>query len=343
MEVVLMRHIGVDITYRGKNITGSIKNDLTSFSYDEKAAGSSDSLSLTLSNKSLKWFNGWFPETGDQVQAKILTYDWSKSGEINALDCGSMVVDEPEFTGPPNVFTLKALSVPAAAGYNDTPTDHTWAKISMKQLGQSIAKKYGLSFLYDAPLDFVISSLKQSNQTDSDFLTETASKYNLSVKIFSNRLVIYSKAAYEKRTPVATYTLGKSNISSYQLYAPTVGTGYSAVTENYKPPNSKKQLSYTFRIPETSGGKTLTLNESADNLAQAEMIAKAKLRESNEQIYHGTLTVTLNLRIAAACVIQLAGFGKFNGNYFIDSATHSGGDQAGQTEIGIHKCLEGGY
>ena len=338
-----MRHIGVDITYRGKNITSSIKNDLTSFSYDEKAAGSSDSLSLTLSNKSLKWFNGWFPETGDQVQAKILTYDWSKPGEINALDCGSMVVDEPEFTGPPNVFTLKALSVPAAAGYSDTPADHTWAKISMRQLGQSIAKKYGLKFLYDAPGDFTISSLKQSNQTDSDFLTETASKYNLCVKIFSNRLVIYSKAVYEKRAPVETYTLGKSNISSYQLNAPTVGTGYSAVTESYKPPNSKKQLFYTFRVPGTTGGKTLTINESADNLAQAEMAAKAKLRESNEQMYHGTLTVALNLRLAAACIIQIAGFGKFDGNYFIDSSTHSGGDQTGQTEIEIHKCLKGGY
>jgi phage protein D len=337
-----MRHIGVELTYQGKNITKSIQSDLTSFSYDEKAAGTSDSLSLTLANKSLKWLNGWFPETGDQIHGKFLTYDWSRPGEINALDYGSMVVDEPEFTGPPNVFTLKALSVPAAAGYSDTPADHTWTKISMKQLGQSIAKKYGLSFLYDAP-DFIISSLKQSNQTDSDFLTETASKYNLCVKIFSNRLVIYSKAAYEKRAPVAMYTLGKSNISSYQLYAPTVGTGYSAVIESYKPPNSKKQLSYTFRVPGTSGGKTLTVNESADDLAQAEMIAKAKLRESNEQMYHGTLTVALNLRLAAACIIQLAGFGKFDGNYFTDSATHSGGDQAGQTEVEIHKCLKGGY
>lgn len=338
-----MRHIGVDLIYRGKNITRSIKNDLISFSYDEKAAGSSDSLSLTLANKSLKWFNSWFPETGDQIQAKIMTYDWSKPDEIKALDCGSMVVDEPEFTGPPNTFTLKALSVPAAAGYSDTLADHTWAKITIKQLGQSIAKKYGLSFLYDVSSDFVISSLKQSNQTDSDFLIDTASKYNLSVKIFSNRLVIYSKAAYEKRASVATYTLGKSNISNYQFYAPTVGTGYSMVTENYQPPNSKKQLSYTFRIPGTSGGKALTMNESADNLAQAEMIAKAKLRERNEQMYHGTLTVALNLQLAAACVIKLTGFGRFDGNYFIDSATHAGGAQAGQTEIEIHKCLEGGY
>ncbi len=336
-----MRHVAVELYYQGHNISANIQNDLLSFSYNEKASGDSDSLSLSLQNRSMKWMNGWFPERGDRIQARLLSYDWNRLGEINTADCGIMVVDDPEFSGPPNLFTLKALSVPAADGYSDTPADHTWNSISLRQLGQSIARKYGLSFLYDAPHDFVISSVKQSNQTDSSFLIDTAAKYNLCVKIFSNKLILYSKSTYEKRRPAATYSYGMSNLSGYELYAPTVGTGYSAATEIYSLPNSDKKLSYTFRI--AKGGKMLSLNESADDLAQAEMITKAKLRESNEPMYHGTLTAALNLKLAAACVIRLAGFGKFNGNYFVDSVTHSYGGGAGQTEMEIHKCLEGGY
>lgn len=120
-----------------------------------------------------------------------------------------------------------------------------------------------------------------------------------------------------------------------------MGTGYNAAVETYSLAGSGTQLSYTFRI--APGGKALQLNESVDDTAQAEMVTKSKLREANEKQYAGSLTLSLDLRLVAACTIMLAGFGKFDGKHFVDSCKHTYGSGAGQTEIDIHKVLTGGY
>lgn len=336
-----MRHADVALTYESTDISSNIKSDLMSFSYEEKAEGEADSLTIGLHNKSLKWLNAWLPKSGDSIAASLTSYDWNTPGEILKLDCGTMQVDEPEFAGPPDTVSIKALNIPATAGFNDTPQNNAWESISLKELGQKIAGKYGMTFIFDSEKDFTLSALKQSDQTDADFLKSTAGKYNLCMKVYSKKLILYSKYLYEQREPVLTLTHGASNISGYTISAPTVGTGYSAAVVSYQPTDSSTVLSYEFRIAQ--GGKAITVNESVDDIAQAELVAKAQLRSANETQYTGSFTLSLNLKIVAACTIKLSGYGKFDGKYFVDSASHSYGGGAGQTSIEIHKCLEGGY
>jgi uncharacterized protein len=334
-----MRHADISMVYQGADITKSIAGDLLSFEYDENASGDADSLSIELQNKSLKWMNAWMPQSGNTVRARLTTYDWNAPGEKRVLDCGTMLVDEPQFSGPPNKIALKALSTPADQGWNDTANSRTFKKISLSQLGSYFSGKYGLKFVYDSSSDPVLSALKQDKETDAEFLQSTVEKYNLRVKVYSNKLILYDMVTYEARKPVATYTLGKSNISDYSLSAPTVGANYAAATESY----TLKGKNYTQTFRAKAGGKVLLLNESADDAAQAMLVCKSKLREKNEQNQSGSLTLSLDLRLSAACTITLAGFGKFNGKWFVDSCNHTYGSSAGQTQINIHKCLEGGY
>lgn len=336
-----MRHAELSLEYEGHSITTDVQDDLLSFQYDEKASGEADSLSISLQDKTRKWLFGWFPRSGDIIRPKLTTYDWAKKGEIKTLDCGRMPIDEPQFSGPPGTFTLKALSIPSADGFNDAPEDYTWQNISMSQLGSEIASKYGLQFIYDAPCDFIISTLKRSNQTDSDLLSSTAQKYNLCTKIFNGKLVIYDKATYEAKAPVASIIYGQSNISQYDLAAPTVDTNYAGVVETYSLPDNDNPFTYSFRV--ANSGKMLTINESVDDTAQAEMVAKSNLREKNEKRMTGNFTLALNLGIVAAETVQLIGWGNFDGKYFVDSASHSYSSSSGQTQIEVHKCLEGGY
>lgn len=340
-----MRHVEYGIEYEGKNITDNVQGDLLSFSYAEHAGGDqSDSLSLKFQNKSRKWMSGWMPAHGDRLVTSVTSFDWAKPGEKKTLSCGTMMVDDPEFSGPPDTFTLNALAIPAADGFSDTPDDRTWTSITMTQLGKMVASTYGLGFVYDAPKDFIIKNLKRSNQTDSDLLVSTAQKYNLVTKIFSSKIVLYDKARYEARRPITTIKAGSTSISEYNLSAPIVGTGYNAVSITYKPPDAKDNapnITYTFRI--AAGGKILKLNESVDDNEQAEMVAKAKLREANEKQMTGTFKLALDLSLVAAGTINLQGYGKFDGKYFLDDVTHTCGDTAGSTDITIHKCLTGGY
>lgn len=334
-----MRRVTVSMTYQGADITKDIAKALQSFSYEEAAEGSADALTVNLENRDKRWLNDWLPVGGDTIRATLKTTDWNYPGEKIALDCGTMQVDEPTFTGPPDTLSLKALNIPTAAGFNDVTADKTWSSITLRALGAEIAAKYGLAFSYDAPSDTVISSLKKSNQTDADFLKSTAGKYCLCLKVFSNKLILYSKALYEQRPPVLTLTRGASNISAYNISSATVDTAYNAAVVNYKA--GSRTLKYEFRI--APGGKAYTATDTADNLDQAKLMAKAKLREINEKQFSGSFTLALDLRLSSACTVGVAGFGKLDGKYFVDSASHRGGGGAGQTEIKVHRCLNGGY
>jgi hypothetical protein len=336
-----MRRAIVSLIYAGVNITKDIAPDFQGFSYKEVAEGSADSLQLTLQNKTLKWMGEWLPQPGDKISASITQYDWAGPGEVKTLDCGSMIVDSPTFSGPFDVINLNALNIPADQGFNDAPQDTTWADITMSQLGQMIASKYGMSFTYDAPTDFVIHALKRTKQTDAALLSDTCKKYNLCLKVYSDKLIIYSKAQYEQRDPIKTITYGSSNINSYTLASPIVGTGFTSVTINYKPTKTKTMLQYTFSIG--TGGKSMILQESADDDEQAELIAKEKMREANEKAFTGTLNLALDLDFIAGCTFMLAGFGKFDGKYYVDTCDHDYGKGAGETNIAFHRCLEGGY
>lgn len=337
----MARRAAISLTYAGIDITKDITPDFQGFSYKESAEGQADSLTLTLQNKSLKWMGEWLPQPGDKILASITQYDWAALGEVKTLDCGSMIVDSPTFSGPFDVINLNALNIPAAEGFNDTPYDSTWDSISMSQLGQFIATRYGMQFVYNAPTDFVIKALKRTQQTDAAFLSETCKKYNLCLKVYSNKLVIYSKAQYEQNDPVATITYGASSINSYTLASPIVGTGFNVVTINYKPVSEQTMRQYEFRI--VPGGKSMILQESADDDEQAELIAKGKLREANEKQFTGSLNLALDLDFVAACTFVLAGFGKFDGKYFVDTCDHDYGKGAGETNITFHRCLNGGY
>lgn len=341
-----MRHAEVSMIYQGVDITEDIKGDIDGFTYEEYAEGkTADSLTINLQNRDLRWMGAWKPQAGDQIQASLTSYDWNAQGEILALNCGTLEVDDPTFGGPPDLCHLKALSIPAAAGFSDAPQDTTWAVITMSALGEQIADKYGLQFDYQAPQDFTIHALKRTKQSDADLLATTAAKYNLCLKIYANKLVIFSKYVLEQAPPVATITYGTSNIESYNLSSPVVGTGYNAAIIKYKPTKSKVLCQYEFRI--APGGKSIIEQQAVDDDQQAEMMAQGLLRKANEKQFAGTITLSLYLVIVAGCTVQLVGWGQFDGKYFVDGATHDYGDKEGTTEITIHKCLaqgpQGGY
>ena len=370
-----MRHAEVGITYNKVDISKNIKGDLLSFAYDEVAEGSGDSLSFSLQNKGLKWLNEWYPIAGDTIWASLTSYDWNKLGEIQKLECGIMPIDSPEFSGPPDTVTLKALNMPTTEGFNDVAEDGSWEYITLYELGQKIANKYGMEFVYDSDLSIMIRALKRTNQTDPDFLKSTAEKYGLCLKIFSNRIILYSKKVYEQREPVTTITYGVTSIGEYSFEAPTVDTGYNGVILRYQLPDAdndvsepedydeseeiiqeetnwefweedtysdaKEVLTYAFAL--SNGGKILRISESVDDFAQAEIVAKAKLREANEKQHTGSFTIALNLDITAGCTFLISGFGKFDGKYFVDAASHSYGNGSGGTTIKFHRCLEGDY
>jgi hypothetical protein len=92
--------------------------------------------------------------------------------------------------------------------------------------------------------------------------------------------------------------------------------------------------------PGRTGKKVFTINEKADNLAEAERMARCKLRQLNKKEVTAGIILPGSLWLRAGQTILLQGLGIFDGKYFIDKLSHEIG--AGfTTSLELHRVLEG--
>ncbi len=84
-------------------------------------------------------------------------------------------------------------------------------------------------------------------------------------------------------------------------------------------------------------GQTYVLKKRCSSFAEAERLAKAKLRQLNLRQTTGTLNVVGDPEMVAGSVIALGGFGGMDGNYIIERAVHSMSEQGYRTELNLRK------
>jgi len=337
---MLARRVSIDIVYQGVNISGSIANDLESFSYTDNARETADSISITLKDDAGKWISTWAPEQGDKIKASILTTNWRKEGDTQKLDCGAFMVDEPEYAGRPRTLSLNAAALPSDNNFRDTTKSRTWENVTTKNLANDIASNAGLSLYYDTAKIFTISYLEQSEQADSAFLADVCSRYGLSLKIYNDRIVMFSEQEYEAREPIASVTEEMTE-GNWSAKKSLTGTGYDACVLTYTPPDSGQKLQYTFEL-NSSPKKILRINQDVTSVAEAEIVAKAELRKANTKQYTMTFTVPGNVDFIASSIIRVTGFGVFDSKYYIDKVDHSIGSKF-TSSLELHRVLEGGY
>jgi phage protein D len=336
---MLARRAFVNITYQGVDITASIKNDLINFEYTDNASGESDSISIILKDDTGKWISAWAPEQGAKIIAAILTTNWLKDGDKQYLACGAFMVDELEYTGRPRTLAINAAALPSRNSFRDTLKSRTWKGVTVRKIANDIAYDAGLSLFYDTAKTYTISSIEQSEKSDSAFLADVCAKYGLCFKVYNDKIVIFSEAEYEAKEPIGTITEDK--VEGWTANKTLTETGYDACVVTYTPPKSGKKLQYTLKLTETTT-KVLRINRDVSSVAEAETVAKAELRKANKKQYTMTFTLPGNVYLIASYPIMVSGFGVFDGKYYIDKVEHSIGNGY-TTSLEVHKVLEGGY
>jgi len=326
------REATLSLSYNGKNATEEITNRLGQMTYTDVASGETDTISLVMADEKQKWLNAWFPVEGDYIEVAINQYNWSKPGDNKKLKCGKFLIDDYDFKGPPDTFNLKAISCPINTDFSSTKKSKTWNKTSIKGIASGMAKKIGISLVYDAP-DHKINKQEQSDQDDMRFLFGICESYGLAMKLFNSKLIIFSEVEYEKKKAVGT--LDKSDCDTYELNGTLVGI-YHGVSIKYTDSKTNKTLSYSYN--ESKGNRILKVNEKAESYSDAEIKAKAKLRKANKEARTITLDLKGNTSYVAGTCYNITGFGKFNGKYYIDRVTHSFSD--GYTvSLQMHRVL----
>lgn len=334
---MLTRRASIDIKYKGTNISSDISKDLINFSYEDAASGESDNIDITLKDELKKWLGPWAPLEGDIITASIKTTNWRHEGDSQKLNCGSFVVDEVSHAGRPITVNIGSIAIPPNTDFREKKKSKTWNKATISKIAGTIAKGAKLSLIFDAT-DFIIQFVEQSETEDISFLHDLCVKNGLAMKVYNNKLVIFSEAKYEAKPVIAT--LKESDLlPSWNGKTSLTNTGYGACLLEYTLPKNNTTYKYTFKVPNAKTSKVLKINESVSSVAEAERLTKSKLREENKKGTTLSIALPLRLDLIASCNVNIKDLGGFNGKYYIDKAKHTVGGST--TSLELHRVLEG--
>lgn len=332
-----IRRASLSLLYDNVDITADLSDYLISFSYEDNSDNKADDLQVVVEDKKGLWRGSWYPSKGARLVGSLITQDWKEVGATQTLPLGSFEIDEISYTGPPDVVTLKAVSIPVHSSLVDEDKIRAWEETALSVIAGDIANEAQLELMFDSDYDPEYDRIEQSEEPDLPFLQRLCDQAGLSLKVSSDKIIIFDSAKYEEMPSVAVIVKGESDIISYEFTSATRNI-YSAARIEYQPSLWEDPIEYTYtppNAPET--GKTLFINERASSLAEAEKIAKLRLRKINANENRASIMLVGNQLLVAGVNVTLSGFGNFDGKYFIETAVHSGPNY--ETRLNMRKAL----
>lgn len=334
------------LTIAGTDVSSDISADLLSFDYTDVEKDESDEVSITVMDKDGRWAGSWRPEGGELVTA-VIRKGTTDGFVIGALPCGTFHIDSMRVSGAPRVFQFRAVSIPLNKPIRRRAKTRAWEKTDLRSIASTIAGESGLTLLYDSEDDPPhYDRADQDRESDLKFLSRLANDCGVSVKVSDDKLVLFDQKSYEKKPPVKTIILGSSDVLSWD-FSTEQSQKYRSVTVSYRDPKLKKKgtaagyydadfenvsvkgrrnpavNSYTYTDESIEDGQEFTIKRRAKSVAEAERIARAKLRQLNARAVTGSISMVGDTDLVAGVVIAVSGFGSFDGNFIIERATHS--------------------
>lgn len=311
------RQSSVVVKYNNKDITKTITDYIEGFEYKDNASGTADTVTLKLNNRSGKWSGSWIPIQGDYVETIIKLTNWKKEGDNRKFNCGYFLIDDLSYSGPPSTASIGGISTPINTDFNVTKKNKTWKSTSVKGILSEIAKNAGVG-LYFSGQDYPIDEMEQSDQEDVTFAFNLCNSYNLAMKLYNKKIVVFDQTEYEKKS--ASYTIKREDTEGFSIKR-SMTRLYDGVTISYTDATKNQTLTYKFMLKD--GNRILKLNETAESLQDAEIKAKAKLLEANRQCQTMSVTVKGDTKYISSKCVEMDGWGKLDGKYYIDTVTHN--------------------
>ena len=229
----------------GKIDKQPITSNLTdSVTYTDVAHGSADSVEFTLDNSGGKYFKS-MPGKGSKVKFTIKTKDWSwTKKKSQSIGTGRMYVDSVSASGPePEQVSVTALSKPSYGDFSAWERHCTYRATTAKAILKKIAKRNKMKLKYYGP-KVKIKKIKQDGATDSDFVVDLCERYGLRVKIFNEKLVVYSAKRYARKKSVKT--IPKKLAGPGYEYTNDIQGAYTVATNTYQ--DEKKNKDKKVRV-----------------------------------------------------------------------------------------------
>jgi len=319
------------LVYEGADISKDIAPFLISFSYTDNASDKADDLSITLEDRKGRWRDPWFPAKGSVIHATIVTHDWKTANQTEALPCGTFEIDEVTCSGPPTQVAIKAVSTLVSKHLRQEQKTRAWENVKLSTIAEDIAQKNGLNLFWDSPEnDPLFERRDQVEVSDLGFLLNLCRSYGIGIKVTDTQLACYDEEMYEAKEAVGAITFGDKRIKDYRFRTKTRGI-YKGARLQYH--HHIKDEDFEVYVEGDSEGtdEDLVINQMADTLDDAERIASKKLHDANKKETTGAITMVGDMRFLGGNNVDVSGWGKFDGTYFIEKVTHSVSKSSGYT------------
>lgn len=361
---MITRRVLASVLYNSADISTDINQYLKSISYRDAMSGQADDLQLSLEDRAGIWKAEWMPEKGAVLDVSIVTLFWKSAYDLSeTLRLGLFEIDEITSSGYPSEVGLKAVSVPFNNQLRGEVHTRSWEKAELKTIANDIATAANLKLFYDTEENPVLDHCEQSEQSDLSFLLQLCNDNGLALKVNDGQIIIFDEAKYEAQEAGITIVKpgtaypppnqeeaenGTESEEDTMIYLPSILSYsltsklrdiYAACHVKYQSSDTKDVIEATFSAPGKTG-PTLQVREQVGSVAEAERLAKKKLREQNKEEVTGSFSLPGCLRLVAGITVNLLGFGVYDGKYIITEASHDIG--TGYTSsINVRRCLDG--
>lgn len=317
------RRTRLAVTVNGIDVSSHLAPFLREFSFKDNAKDKADEVTLSLMDRDRRFQHDWFIDKGSEVTAWLTCLNWYALGENLSLPMGRFTVDEVTLAGPPDVFTVKAVSAAKTSAMSEESRTRGWETYTLKGIAQEIAQRHGYELMYDAP-EIPFKRVDQRETSDLAFLHGLSGRYGVNLKVHDGKMILYGAREWDAKSPLLLISKEGSpySPSNWSFKIGSQGTGKKADV-SYHDPATRQTVKAEAAVPGTPpSGQTITLNQRVENSSQAIALGKGALRAANE----GERTATLDWMgcpgIVAGITLQLEGWGKYDGTYFVESAEH---------------------
>lgn len=169
------------VTLDDMDISSRFAPRLISLSINECRGGEADQLDIVLSDH-----DGLLQVPHRNAKLRVLL-GWQATGLI---DKGTFLVDEVEFSGPPDQITLRARSADMTSALR-TRNERSFHKTTIGVIVETIAKAHGLEPVVGAGMKAVkVDHIDQTNESDVAFLNRIGKRYDAVATIKDNKLLL---------------------------------------------------------------------------------------------------------------------------------------------------------
>ena len=343
------------VSFDGVDISDPINQNLLSMTYTDNEEDEADDLQIKLHDKDKKWLGKWLNDTlqqasfgtksgtkGLSISAGVKQY---RAGKINTGDFGLFELDSIKVSGPPTNIIIKGTSLPFS-GIRTEERNKCWEGYTLKGIGQEIARKGGLGFVYDCPGNPTYSRLEQSSQTDIAFLMQLCHDNGYSLKISGMKLIIFDQNRYESMSAAATIRWLDGTYIKYSLETQNGEKHYDQVNVVYYDVSGATKYTATAvsdDYDEKASEHTIctVTSRKVHSAAAAGELAKQILRLHNKYERRVSFTLIGNPILGAGMTMTIEGFGLWDDKYIIKTCKHEIGTNGYTTLVTLRTIPEG--